>query len=254
MKLSTQTQQGQLLYFNPSSESLLVSENAYFRWLNFADVTQSIMHKRCPWQLTLPHQTALLLPLLHFQLRSVTELGLGGGNLARFILNLKPDTDFTSIEYNQAIIECFRQYFNPDNIDLKLVNVSAEDWLSTDKNPIPWLIYDIYQGVDPDKVSTLIKVLKMSNGIAENLCISINVPQSTRCELELLFKNLSIFSPHYQMVYFNVPRYQNIIIHLISADIDIHDPKLTNINNLPEHLFRRWCRYWLLAKKVPSTK
>jgi len=251
MKLTTQTQDGRLVYFHQCSDNLSVSENAYFRWLNFGEVTQSIMHRRCPWQLTLPHQTALLLPLLHLPVSSVTELGLGGGNLARFLVKLKPDTDFTSVECSQTSIDCFEHYFNPDAIKLNLINDSAENWLAANTRPIPWLIYDIYKRADANNITPLVQALSLIKDMRAHQCVSINVPQSTQCEQELLFKELSSFCSRYQIYCFDIPRYQNLVIHLLSSDIDTDTSLHQNPNNLPGYLFRRWHKLWLLAKTFP---
>ena len=102
MQLSKHIAQGKLLYLSQGEENLSVSENQYFRWLAFNNdkgeqVIQSVMHKRKPWQLTLPHQTALLLPLLFFKPQNVVELGLGGGNLDRFLAHTCNNISIKSI-------------------------------------------------------------------------------------------------------------------------------------------------------------
>ena len=90
MKLVKHIQQGQLIYFTQNNDSISVSENQHYRWLTFDNVVQSMMLKRQPWQLTFPHQISLLSPLLFFKPQEVVEFGLGGGNLARFLLHYLP--------------------------------------------------------------------------------------------------------------------------------------------------------------------
>ena len=102
MKLVKHIQQGQLIYFTQNNDSISVSENQHYRWLAFDNVVQSMMLKRQPWQLTFPHQISLLSPLLFFQPQKVVEFGLGGGNLARFLLHYLPDLTLHTIEYSTA--------------------------------------------------------------------------------------------------------------------------------------------------------
>ena len=72
MQLAKHIDNSKLLYLsqsygNKSADAISINENNYFRWIAFGDVIQSVMHKRKPWLLTLPHQTMMLLPLLFFQ-------------------------------------------------------------------------------------------------------------------------------------------------------------------------------------------
>ena len=108
MQLLKHIAQGKLVYLSQGKEALSVSENEHYRWLAFhhnnnEPVIQSVMHKRKPWQLTLPHQTALLLPLLFFKPNNVVELGLGGGNLDRFLAHLSTNITIKSIEYSPKL-------------------------------------------------------------------------------------------------------------------------------------------------------
>ena len=108
--------QGKLLYVSKLEDAISVSENEHFRWMAFNDVVQSIMHKRKSYLLTLPHQIALMLPLLLFRPKNIIELGLGGGNLTRYLTHLSPEIKVISIEYNLAFVNgghCCRTIFLP---------------------------------------------------------------------------------------------------------------------------------------------
>jgi spermidine synthase len=120
MKLVKNIQQGQLSYYTQNDDSISVSENQHYRWLAFDNVVQSMMLKRKPSQLTFPHQISLLSPLLFFRPKKVVEFGLGGGNLARFLLHYLPDLTLHTIEYSQEVIECFERFFNPQAIKVNL--------------------------------------------------------------------------------------------------------------------------------------
>ena len=122
MQLNRHINQGSLLYLDQLNERLAISENNHFRWLAFDNVIQSIMHRRLPANLTLPHHTALMLPLLFFKPQNMLEFGLGGGNIARFIKQLNPTVKFTSIERSASVINAFKQFFNPDNIEIDIIS------------------------------------------------------------------------------------------------------------------------------------
>ena len=88
MPLSRHLEQGRLLYFSPKPDAISVCENDHLRWLAFDDNVQSVVRKNRPEHLTLPHQWALMMPLLNFTPSTVTELGLGAGNHLLFTQSL----------------------------------------------------------------------------------------------------------------------------------------------------------------------
>jgi len=108
VKLTQHVNQGRLVYLSNTADQITISENEHYRWLAFDDVIQSVMHLRCPEKLTLPHHYAALLPLLFFKPKKIIELGLGGGNLSRFLSTLHPDIHVLSIELSQTVIACFQ--------------------------------------------------------------------------------------------------------------------------------------------------
>ena len=146
MQLAKHLAQGRLVYLSQQQDAITVSENDYYRWMVFSEVVQSVMHKRKPWQLTLPHQIALLLPLLIFRPTRIIELGLGGGNLTRFLQHLSADIMLTTIDHSQEVIDSFSQYFNPEKVDMDITCADGMTWLAQqDASDIDWIICDVVE-------------------------------------------------------------------------------------------------------------
>jgi spermidine synthase len=257
MQLSKHIAQGKLLYLSHGEESLSVSENKYFRWLAFNNdkdeqIIQSVMHKRKPWQLTLPHQTALLLPLLFFKPQSVVELGLGGGNLDRFLAHMCTNLSIKSIEYSALVIENFIRYFNPQQSEIEIIHASSNDWLVQKGKTSPdWLICDVYQHKEQDVDKTITQLECLLDNINSNGCLSINLPDATDHEVNLYLTVLKQLSSEHNIIYFHIPNYLNIVIHLIPKHWQTFKLLKRNKNGyLPRKLFLQWRKFWLHGVEV----
>jgi spermidine synthase len=242
MKLAAHLQQSKLLYLKQGCENLSVAENDHYRWLLFDDVVQSIMLKRVPFKLTIPHQYFLMLPLLFSSPQKIIELGLGGGNLVRFLNHILPEAEILSIEYNQQVINCFETFFNPQNIQQPISNTSFELWLAKKKKHqfCDWLIYDIYQ-TDGDPQYFLKQIARILTKIEDNAWLSINLPDLDEHELNIALLHLSSIKKNRIMRYFHVPHYKNIIIHLVP----VKGVLTTDKSLLPYYSISRWSALWL---------
>jgi spermidine synthase len=245
MKLVKHIQQGQLSYFTQDVNSISVSENQHYRWLAFDNVVQSMMLKRQPWQLTFPHQISLLSPLLFFQPKKVVEFGLGGGNLARFLLHYLPDLTLETVEYSHEVIECFERFFNPQAANVNLHNSSALDWLHFHKKIKPdWFICDIYQKNQSinDSLTLTKNVLKK---VSKQAILSLNLPSPSNEEINYFLAELKLLAPNKQLIYFQIPHYLNIIIHIMPTEmLNQSDNNLLINSVLPARTFNRWRKYW----------
>jgi spermidine synthase len=257
MQLSKHIAQGKLLYLSQGEERLSVSENKHFRWLAFANdkgeqVIQSVMHKRNPWQLTLPHQTALLLPLLFFKPKSIVELGLGGGNLDRFLAHTCNNISIKSIEYSSTVIENFTRYFNPEKTKIEIIHSNSNDWLARqEKMPIDWLICDVYQHKEQDFDQTIKQLECLLDNIDSDACLSINLPDATDHEVNLCLTVLQQLSNEHNIIYFHIPNYLNIVIHLIPKHWQTFKLLKRNKNSyLSRRLFLQWRKFWLHGNEV----
>ncbi|PCI59156.1 MAG: hypothetical protein COB35_12075 [Gammaproteobacteria bacterium] len=246
MNLTQITQQGRLLYFNQSADSISIYENDHYRWMQFDLVFQSLMLIRKPAKLILPHQYILMLPLVFFRPQKVCEFGLGGGNLGRFLTSLNPDMQLASIEKNAQVIDCFEEYFNPQKFNFNLVNSDAESALfNKDLRSADWYIYDIYQHNNESTNVQLLKSKLLAKAINDNTWLSINLPDPTEPELAYLLQQLAPVFAEHKLVLFRVPRFLNIIIHLVPKKLGENtDLKKCEQSYLNKYALNRGFDYW----------
>jgi hypothetical protein len=190
MQLAKHVVQGDLLYLCQDKEIISVSESEHYRWLAFTcqsgeQIIQSVMLKRNPYQLTLPHQTALMLPLLFFKPNNVAELGLGGGNILRFINSISKEITIHSVENNSTVIDCFNQYFNPQNNPVSISFIDSKQWLINNKIHYDWYICDVYQQEIQSYDNAVHQLKYITANIKSNTCLSINLPDATDSEVNL---------------------------------------------------------------------
>ena len=244
MKLLPHIKQGNVVHFLRSpTMSVTVMENQHYRWLTFDNTVQSIMLKRIPHKLPLPHQTALCLPLLWYSPQQVVELGLGGGNLLRFIQQVNRHSQLISVEPEPEVIKIFQQFFNPNSCDVTLVNNTAQHFLhSATMKTSDWLICDAY----PD-ITALTEVLAILPYNAQLKVISINLPNFPEEKIEQVLAQLAQWKDSYHIRYFEVPHYTNIIIHLVVKSLNI---SAVIKSNLPHYQQKRWQQLWQYGKQL----
>jgi len=256
MQLAKHVAQGKLSYLKQGKEAISVSENEHYRWLAFAcnndeQVIQSVMLIRKPWKLTLPHQTALMLPLLFFKPHNVVELGLGGGNIQRFLNNLSSEITLRSIENNSVVIDCFNQYFNPNDNQVHVIYSDSKQWLQHNNINFDWYVCDIYQQEIQSYSNTVTQLEHITANIKPNTCLSINLPDATDTEVNLLLTILKQISTHHEIIYFHIPNYLNIVIHLVPKQWQIYKRLKRNKHSyLPNNTFSRWKGFWQHGKKL----
>ena len=244
MQLTKHVQQGRLLYFTKDEDAISVSENDHYRWMAFGDVIQSVMLKRVPWKLTLPHQHIVLFPLLFFRPKNIIELGLGGGNIGRYLTHLHDGISFTSIECSADVIQCFHQHFNPDNTRINVIKNRAENWLEQ-QHDVDWLMCDVYQQQLVDFKHTLHLLESLMSSVSSETALTINLPDASDQEVNLCLTVLQQLQSHHTVVYFHVPQYLNIIIHVLPAHWQFERLlKRSKSSYLPKSVFKRWRKCW----------
>jgi spermidine synthase len=246
MQLAKHLAQGRLVYLSQQQDAITVSENDSYRWMAFSDVVQSVMNKRKPCQLTLPHQIALMLPLLFFRPTRIIELGLGGGNLTRFLQHLSTDINLTTIEHSQHVIDSFEQHFNPQQTHINIVCADGMSWLKQQNaEELDWLICDVYQSQEFGFNAIVEQLETLSHKLAPQSCLSINLPDISDSDINLCLTILQQLQPNHHITYFNIPNYLNIVIHLTPHHWPLH--KLIKRNKqsyLSQVTLQRWRQFW----------
>lgn len=246
MQLFKITEQGRLLYFNQGADSISIYENDHYRWLMFDNVLQSLLLKRQPWRLVLPHQYILLLPLVFFRPKKICEFGLGGGNLDRFLYHCCENIQLYSIEQSSQVIDCFNQFFNPERINVNIIyNDAANALFDKSLRQADWFIYDIYQHDNQATNAELLKSKLVAKAVDKNSWLTLNLPDPTEPELAYLISQLQpVFSDH-QMFFFKVPRFLNIIVHFVPKSLLINNRlKIAENSCLSPLLQQKGFAYW----------
>lgn len=263
MPLIKHLAQGRLLYFTRYQDAISVLENEHYRWMVFDDVIQSLMLKRKPEKLTLPHQTILLLPLLFFSPKNIVEFGLGGGNCFRFIHQLSNEIEHTIVEYDNDVIQSFNAFFNPNKAQVNLIAQTAQTWSddqlgTTNKDgqtlqTVDWYIYDIYE---VPKFSNSVKniVPKAFQTLLINLnntqFLSLNVPFATPIELKQLLSFIKVHAKYHDVVLFKIPDFQNNVIHIIPKSRNSKSEHARQKSLLKAHTISRWFKIWQYGKWI----
>ncbi len=253
MRLAKHLAQGRLVYLSQQEDAISISENDYYRWMAFNDVVQSVMHRRKPWQLTLPHHIALMLPLLFFKPKHVIELGLGGGNLTRFLQHLSPKIILSTIEYSQHVIEKFNLHFNPEKIAFDIAHADSMAWLVRQENTeeIDWIVCDVYQS-EQQGFEVIIKQLEaLISKLNAQSCLSINLPDISDKDINLCLIILQQLQSNHHISYFNIPNYLNIVIHLTPKHWPLHKLiKRNKLSYLSQTTLQRWRKFWCHGQKL----
>jgi spermidine synthase len=214
----------------------------------FDDVIQSIMHIRQPAKLTLPHQYAALMPLLFFKPEQVIELGLGGGNISRFLTTLQSDIEVVSVELSSHVIKCFNDFFNPLQHAMLIKNESALTWLHNNENSdktADWMICDVYQHHAASFQNRVQLLTALIDNLRDDACLTINLPDLDDHEVNLCLTILKQLQSSHQIIYFHIPRYLNIVIHLLPNHWQIANiKKRSKFTYLPAWQYLRWRKYF----------
>ena len=122
---------------------------------------------------------------------------------------------------------------------------TALDWLHFNKRIKPdWFICDIYQSSQSiDDSITLTK--NILNKVSPQAVLSINLPSPTDDEINYFLTELKALAPTKQLIYFHIPHYLNIIIHLLPPEmLEQAESILNDTSALPVRTVKRWRNYW----------
>lgn len=87
--------------------------------------------------------------------------------------------------------------------------------------------------------------------ISANTCLSINLPDSSDSEVNLCLTVLQQLQTNHRIVYFYVPKYLNVIIHVIPDHWPVYNPKKTNKHAyLSKVLYQRALNCWKQLREI----
>ena len=235
-----------------SSQNTVVLEDEHFRWLTFDSIIQSVMLKRAPNKLLIPHQQALMIPLLFLTPKRIFELGLGGGNFSRSIKQLLPQAQLTTAEINPVVVELFNEFFNPDahSFDIKIMN--GEQLIGDQGDQADWIVCDIYGST---KHSYLLKIKEAIAHPEHHATWSINLPDLPASDIDQLLKELKAIvvssspngAPKYHISYLEIPQFKNVVIYLVPTPFKT---LLKQQSALPGFLFNKLAASWQYRKTI----
>jgi spermidine synthase len=193
-----------------------------------------------------------MLPLLFFKPSNIVEFGLGGGNFTRFLRHLSADITIRTVEYNQQVIDCFNQYFNPDHTQYKLICADSTSWLQEPySNEFDWFICDVYQAKHLGFDHMIKQLELLASNVSAQSCLSINLPDICDNDINLCLTILQQLMPSHHINYFEIPNYLNIVIHLTPSHWHLH--KLIQRNKLtylPPIILQRWRKFWRHSQQL----
>ncbi|QOL26010.1 hypothetical protein LP316_01465 [Thalassotalea sp. LPB0316] len=237
---------------NQPKQRLAVIEDPHHLWLTFDNIIQSVMLKRQPHRLLMPHQQALLVPLLFHTPKSVIELGLGGGNFTRAIKHLLPEVKLTTAENDQDVITLFHEFFNPQALSLTIEHITGEALLQQHHSAIDWVVCDIY---DQQNHNFLEQVKRSITEQQSPTYWTINLPNMPEKSINRLLAELKQLTSSlirqngqsYQISYLEIPRFKNIVIYLLPEPVTVLADQHCC---LPNHLRQRLKNAWRFRQKV----
>ena len=78
--------------------------------------------------------------------KKVLILGLGGGTIARLILEKYPKAEITGVDYSVEILEMAVKHFGLDGTKMKIKTEDAFEYVKTEKKKYDLIIVDLVDG------------------------------------------------------------------------------------------------------------
>lgn len=133
----------QLVWFQSGPPRLQLTEEGSFLCLYLDGIMQSKMNQLAPAATLSAHLVPILMSLQQLKPESVLQLGLGGGDINRFVTTVLPNTQLLTVELSQVVIDTYRRFFCLKGKE-ELVALSAQDFLQNNQQQWPFVIWDIY--------------------------------------------------------------------------------------------------------------
>jgi len=214
-KLVTHYPRGQRIQLRRSEfQTLAIYQDDKLRLLS---VDEKAIQRTCnidaPHRLILPH-TQSMMGLLLFQPppKQALMLGLGGGDMARFLHHYIPQSEITAVDIDKEVMDIAKEYFMLPTSRIKLVCDDALHFLQTNNTVYDSIFIDLYSadGIPPTLHSWEFFQYCQSR-LSEHGAMALNVitddPEMFR---DIVLKVRQSFN--YLSLCLKVPGHKNIII------------------------------------------
>ena len=133
----------QLVWFQSGPPRLELTEEGAFLCLYLDGIMQSKMNQLAPAATLSAHLGPILFSLQQLKPDSVLQLGLGGGDINRFITTVLPRTKLLTVELSLVVIDTYQRFFCLKGHE-EFVAQPAQDFLQNNQQQWPFVIWDIY--------------------------------------------------------------------------------------------------------------
>jgi len=215
MDFNLQTRQVERLlhHSNAPRRHLKVQENNQHRWLEIDGVVQSVMQLANPAALCLPHLQRIACLLPH-RAERILELGLGGGDLARYLRHRWPNAHHQCVDLDEEVIAVYRRFFQhtqqDDNASPRLHHCDALTFLEQSTEQYDLVLLDLFS---QDGNPLLLFQARLYQALAPRLQGDLLINLLPRTQLELTRALTLIEQWIGPATPYPVPGLVNIIIH-----------------------------------------
>lgn len=132
-----------LVWFQAGPPRLELTEEGPFLCLYLDGIMQSKMNQLAPAATLSGHLEPILRSLQQLKPQSVLQLGLGGGDINRFITTVLPNTRLVTVELNQTVIDAYQRFFCLKGKE-ELIALPAQDFLQRNTEQWSFILWDIF--------------------------------------------------------------------------------------------------------------
>jgi len=133
----------QLVWFKSGPPRLELTEEGCFLCLYLDGIMQSKMNQLAPAATLSAHLVPILQSLQRLKPEAVLQLGLGGGDINRFITTVLPNTKLLTVELSPDVIEAYQRFFCLQGKE-ELLESAVEEFLEHNQHQWPFVLWDIY--------------------------------------------------------------------------------------------------------------
>ncbi|MGK0499260.1 MAG: spermidine synthase [Oceanicoccus sp.] len=205
--------------------TLEVREIANVRWLHRGNgAIESAMNLANPSQLMLAHNQALsLFRIFNKSPNRILNLGLGGGDLIRYLTKISPSTAITTVEQDPNVIAFYFQHFSQASTQHEIIEANAltlEDILPG-RQQFNAIIIDIFNEDSFCSLGLNRQYLERCfSWLSDDGVIGFNLMVKDVSKLQQLASNLRNVTGSIPVI-FGIPHHLNIIV-FVKRDLPVY--------------------------------